>query len=61
MYKDMKLLTRDVKHQNFKPSCNYYPYHFSHKFDLHLLKGELSEEYIIHFNDDEIRENYPFV
>lgn len=29
IYKDLKLLTRDDRDPNFKPSCNFYPYHFT--------------------------------
>jgi hypothetical protein len=54
----MELLTRDNKNKYFKPSCNYYPYHFSEKFDLHLSKGSLSDEYIIHFNSEAIEDYY---
>lgn len=39
MYKDVKILTSDEKNINYKPSCNFYPYHFTEKFNLHLIEG----------------------
>jgi hypothetical protein len=56
----MNFLTRDSSDKYFKPSCNYLPYHFSQKFDLHLLQGHLSEEITIHFNDNEIADSCKF-
>lgn len=60
MYKELKILTSDEKNINYKPSCNYYPYHFTEKFNLNMMEGELSEEYVIHFNDEEINSYYNF-
>lgn len=60
MYKDLQLLTRDKSSKDYKPNCNFYPKHFTSRVELNLLQGKLSEEYVIHFNDEEVDSYYQF-
>ena len=58
IYKDLGLLTRDEKDPDFKPGCNFYPVHFTQKYELKLKKGTLSDEYILHFHEEALGDHY---
>lgn len=58
LYKDLGLITRNPSDPDYKPGSNFIPYHFTQRHDLKLLKGTLSDEYILHFHGETLSQHY---
>ena len=42
VYKKLELIPTRESQESYKPACSYFPYHFTEKAELKLLKGKLS-------------------
>ncbi len=54
----MELIPTREEEKDYKPACNYIPRNFTEKGDLKLLKGKLSPEFELVFNEDVLKEDY---